>query len=94
MAPIQVTAGIRNIAAGTPMLLQSSFSAGYFAAISSSGRLDWISGIASGAVPNTTSVSTDRAATAATAVTRPGCGTNSAVMMSAIAIQATSAFSP
>ena len=94
MAPIQATAGSRNIATGAPMLLQSSFTAGYFAATSSSGRLDWISGIASGAVPSTISVSTDSAATAATAVTRPGCGTNSAVMTSAIAIQATSAFSP
>ena len=44
MAPIQETAGVRNIATGAPMLVQSACSAGYDAANASMGSQAWIQG--------------------------------------------------
>ena len=94
MAPIQNSTGAAKLATGATVVVQNSSSAGYAAAYSSSASVGWSSGQAYPNAAIAASVRTESATTAASAVTRAGGGTNSAVITSAIAIHATTEFRP
>ena len=102
IAPVQETAGARNIATGAPKPVHSAYSAGYDAANASMGSQDWaqvwtqdwINGAANLMVPSTISVRAESTTIAESAVMRAAGGTKHAVTTSAIASQATTALSP